>query len=86
CGNVCGVRGAKVHGGFCSYGTCAFTCSTGWADCNGNPEDGCEINTMSDPQNCGGCGITCNGIAGQVCAGGRCAVEPCNQDGGVTAR
>jgi len=86
CGNICGVPGSKVHVGLCSYGTCAFSCSTGWADCNGNPRDGCEVNTMSDPQNCGGCGVICDGIAGQACAGGRCVVEPCDQDGGVTAR
>lgn len=86
CGQVCGVPGSKIYVGFCSYGECAFACSTGWEDCNGNSVDGCEINTMSDPQNCGGCGITCDGIAGQACAGGRCVMEHCNQDGGVIAR
>ena len=86
CGNVCGAAGARVHLGSCSYGKCVFSCTTGSADCNGNPQDGCEVDTMSDPQNCGGCGITCDGIAGQACAGGRCVVEPCGSDGGVGAR
>lgn len=61
----------------CIAGMCAAECKVGRADCNGNPADYCEVNTDSDPRNCGGCGVTCDGIAGQACVRGQCVVEPC---------
>ena len=72
---------------FCAYGSCSQRCPLGSADCNGNTADGCEVNTMTDPRNCGGCGISCDAIAGQACVGGQCVVEPCDvsdEDGGLT--
>lgn len=77
CGFVC--PGANPR---CDFGTCVDACPTGRADCDGNPD--CEVNTMSDPHNCGGCGITCDAIEGQACVGGQCMVEPCDKDGGIT--
>jgi len=72
----------------CVYGTCTFNCIDEYADCNGNADDGCEVDTLTDPRNCGGCGITCDAVAGQACVGGRCFVEPCDRpgDAGVPAR
>ncbi len=70
----------------CKFGMCKRQCNPGRADCNGNMDDDCETDTNSDPQNCGGCGIVCDAVAGQACVGGRCVVEPCSTDGGVTAR
>jgi hypothetical protein len=33
------------HGtGLCQAGSCTFTCNAGYANCNGNPGDGCEVN------------------------------------------
>jgi hypothetical protein len=72
--------------GVCNYGTCSRHCIDGRADCNGNPSDDCETNIDNDPENCGGCGIVCDAVAGQACVGGRCVVEPCNSDGGVLTR
>ena len=65
----------------CDSGSCSLGCESGWADCNGRLDDGCEVNTNADPENCGGCGIVCDGVAGQACVGGRCALEPCDVDG-----
>lgn len=83
CG-ACGVGCSSLtnvgtpHGlGYCAYGSCAFECTLGWGDCNGDLNDGCETHVRSDPSNCGGCGIRCDIEAGQACIGGRCAVEPC---------
>lgn len=81
CGSLCSRPGGFMIGS-CNAGICVQTCGDGRADCNGNPEDTCEVDTDNDPRNCGGCGITCDGIAGQACAGGRCVVENCDQDGG----
>jgi hypothetical protein len=88
CGSMCAYNVPKAFEG-CSYGTCERTCETGWGDCNGNRDDGCETNIGSDPKNCGGCGIVCDGIAGQACVDGQCMVEPCNvlePDAGGPAR
>ena len=65
----------------CDSGSCSLGCERGWADCNGRLDDGCEVDTNADPENCGGCGIVCDGVAGQACVGGRCALEPCDVDG-----
>jgi len=94
CGVLCkdtviqgGLYNAKTEIGICVYGMCKRQCVAGRADCNGNSEDGCEVNTNSDPRNCGGCGVECDAAAGQACVGGRCAVEPCEQlDGGPVTR
>lgn len=66
----------------CTYGTCTRHCVKGHADCNGNPSDDCEVDTDSDPRNCGGCGKACDLMAGQACVGGQCVVEPCAPDAG----
>jgi hypothetical protein len=34
-------------------------CQPGTANCNGICEDGCEVNTNTDPNNCGSCGNVC---------------------------
>ena len=71
----------------CKYGSCVAECAEGLADCNRSLSDGCEVNTNSDPRNCGGCGILCDAVAGQACVAGRCVVEPCSEDvGGGGAR
>jgi len=82
----CGACGRGCPGSsdrslpLCVSGTCKIECLGRWADCNGNVDDNCEVDTWSDPQNCGGCGIACDIAAGQACAGGQCVVEPC-EDG-----
>ncbi len=86
----CGACGARCEGNVpqaneaCVYGKCERTCQNGWGDCNGNRADGCETHVAADPKNCGGCGIVCDGIAGQACVDGQCMVEPCDviQDAG----
>lgn len=78
-GAVGNAEGAGNGIGYCAYGSCSFQCAPGWGDCNGDPGDNCETNLRSDPNNCGGCGITCQ--ANQPCIGGQCAVEPCDEIG-----
>jgi len=60
--------------GFCSdpsQGHCDFMCRSGFADCNGRRDDGCETTLWDDPANCGSCGNVCHG----VCAGGACTTK-----------
>ena len=50
-------------------GICRFErCQPGFADCNGMPSDGCEVD-LSDRNNCGACGIQCPSL----CTASGCA-------------
>ena len=84
CGNGCHTP-APFATKIWDYGTCVTQCQEDHADCNNSLADGCEVNTASDPRNCGGCGRVCDAVAGQACVAGRCVVEPCAEgDAGVT--
>ena len=50
-----------------SYSCLPGLCKPGWADCEGNPENGCDTD-LSQPENCGACGNVCP--TESVCAGG----------------
>ncbi len=65
---------AACMGGQCMFGMC----NPGFADCDNNPGDGCEVNLQSDVNNCGGCGQGC-GIpnATSICLAGQCAIGAC---------
>ncbi len=55
----------------CVGGSCVFqSCDAGFADCNVNPADGCEVNTQTSTANCGACGNACTG--GTSCVAGGC--------------
>ena len=78
CNNLCGLKPNTV-GSVCAAGTCQYTCSSGFGDCNGNPADGCETNTAGDINNCGACGARCSVANGSgTCSGGACRVLSCN--------
>ena len=62
--------------GTCTQGTCGVACAPGHADCNGDPADGCEVDTATDPGNCGACGTTCTAAGpnqSPACSAGQCA-------------
>jgi hypothetical protein len=68
CGNACGFNNAT---GACLASNCVLAaCNTGFADCDGNPANGCERNVQADALNCGACGHVC--LPSQVCASGVC--------------
>jgi hypothetical protein len=70
---------ANVNAALCTAGACDYdACKPGFADCNGNKADGCEINIAQDKNNCGVCSKVCQAPSGGsvVCSGGNCA-ESC---------
>ncbi len=71
CDTPCPRPTGKMHGSYvCSEGECRFACAPFFADCNGDPADGCETSTKNDPANCGACGNAC--ADGVICWNGAC--------------
>jgi len=81
CGNTCSWPHAQ---GSCNAGVCSFaSCEPGWADCNNNEMDGCEVSTDSSDTDCGSCGRVC--LASFHCNNSacRCSTDAqCNTGGG----
>jgi len=80
CG-ACGARCDGSDGVICDNGVCVQLCPTGFADCNGDPRDGCETNTMTDPYHCGDCTTQCDVGLPQPCQGGKCWTKDCDAGG-----
>lgn len=78
CG-ACGIScapGANNYSGTCSAGECS--CLDGFADCDGDPANGCEANLATDDANCNQCGTACNFLnAFDQCNNGVCEVTFC---------
>jgi len=56
--------------GMCTDLGCDFTCESGWADCNDDPSDGCEVD-LSSTGHCGDCFVECSGGT-PLCDGSSC--------------
>ena len=76
CGTACVTPNGTPScvGSVCTIGSC----NPGFADCNGNPGDGCEVSLSNDFNNCGACGNSCgdyddyNGVVDDACSNGAC--------------
>lgn len=68
CGAACSVPNATAR---CFSSRCAVgTCETGRADCDGEADGGCEVDTRTSALHCGGCNQPCT--ADQMCVVGQC--------------
>jgi hypothetical protein len=84
CGYRCpGKADFNEHRGgpVCVLGRCSYSCAPGYADCDHRIDNGCEVDLMVDPLNCGSCGTQCDQRGGQPCAAGRCLTKPCDDRG-----
>lgn len=53
-------------------------CPTDFANCDGDPTNGCESNLAYDDSNCGACGNACSG--GKSCSKSMCVIKPTETD------
>lgn len=55
------------------------SCPTGFADCDGNPANGCEVDTRTNVNHCAACRHACvlTSTATARCAASRCEVVTC---------
>ena len=68
----CVVRHARAA---CNAGACVVAqCAAGFADCNGDPKDGCEAD-LSNAATCGACNVACSVAGGSGSAAALCAAE-----------
>lgn len=77
CGKACSIANGLAG---CDKGACTVaSCNDGFADCNLDAADGCEVTTLSNTQNCGACGNDCGNVANGTtsCGSGQCKVA-CN--------
>jgi len=76
CGAACPARANATIS--CTAGVCAFACAANFADCDGNPNNGCEVDLRVTVANCGTCGVTCRTANGTpACVAGACVVAAC---------
>ena len=84
--NNCGYCGYKCEDGLsnvataeCKSGVCQVkTCKSGFANCDGNHANGCEIDGTSNLQYCGATDTSCSDkkcSAGYVCSDGSCGLS-----------
>ncbi len=73
CSTPCSLKHASSA---CSGGKCLVDkCTAPFEDCDGDPTNGCETNTDTDPGSCGGCGMACVALNGTPsCAAGACQI------------
>jgi hypothetical protein len=93
CGSACLACPARANSTVsCDGSGCVYACAAGFADCDGNPNNGCEATPASDPLNCGACAVSSNdahtcatgGSFPQTCTNGLCSCPAgradCNGD------
>jgi hypothetical protein len=80
CGDTCALANAASQCGSMGNGfVCNLVqCNSGYANCDMIASNGCEVDTMTDANNCGMCTNAC--APGQACAGGVCVLADAGAD------
>jgi hypothetical protein len=74
CGQACTNEGGSTE---CVAGRCEPTCAIEAADCDGEPENGCEVD-LTSPQSCGACDTVCDNPNGSVRCGSTTCAPVCS--------
>ncbi len=76
CGHVCSLPNATAG---CTSGTCIVaSCNPGFANCDANSANGCEVSLNTDANNCGSCGNQCVATSQSTCGtSGTCSAGAC---------
>jgi hypothetical protein len=84
CGHVCSLDHANTA---CVNDSCVIaSCEKGFADCDANPADGCEVDIVNDPKHCGGCAMTnCGSCFDGGCVNGDMSMPDGDAGGGPDA-
>lgn len=81
CGSCTGVcLGPQDTGNgtpVCVESQCSYKCNAGFANCNKQIPDGCEVDIQNFPDHCGACGHKCE--KDQRCGNGVCQVKNCSE-------
>ena len=78
CGMACSTAGRPST---CATGRCVIQCNPGFANCDGTPSNGCEININTSVAHCGSCGGWCSPRhATPSCTDGRCGISACDRN------
>ncbi len=76
CMNACPVPANSTAS--CAAGVCGSTCLTGFADCDGDASNGCEVDTRTSAAHCGACNRGCAPPnAAGACVASVCTVASC---------
>lgn len=74
CGKACAAPPNAIAA--CDLGACGYRCKLGFADCDRDAGNGCEVDTSSSTSDCGRCGNVCPlrpNAQGALCVAGQCA-------------
>ncbi len=77
CDTPCALANAEPK---CENGKCAVAeCKPGFADCDNKGDNGCEVDTSTDADHCGGCTKPCPAVPGADpgCQAGQCTAFTC---------
>jgi len=66
-----GTSSSSVQSSTGASSSSGVVCPPNMANCDGIAADGCNVNLMNDPDNCGSCNDVCMGILPH-CVGGSC--------------
>lgn len=75
CHNTCSnIQNLETTDVACVDATCVYTCKTGFANCDNDFSNGCEVSLLNDDKHCGACTNKCSGNT--HCSAGTCSDCP----------